>query len=303
MSKKVIVFGGSGFLGSHVADALSDIGFKVVIFDRVKSPYLKRGQEMVVGDILDEEKAHDALKGCEIVYNFAGIADIDKSAEEPLESVRTNILGNAVLLDASQKAGVKRFIYASSLYVYSKAASFYRSTKQSCELLIENYNEIYGLPYVILRYGSIYGPRTDDGNFINKILKQAIREGRIVREGDGEEIREYIHVLDAAKGSVEVLSDEFINQNVIITGNQQMKVKEFLSMIREMLDNKIKIEYKETSKNSHYQITPYSFSPKLAKKLVSRTYIDLGQGILDCIQNVYSELNTTLSYDELKLKR
>ncbi|MFA4991120.1 MAG: NAD(P)-dependent oxidoreductase [Candidatus Omnitrophota bacterium] len=302
MLKNIIVFGGSGFLGSHVADALSADGLKVVIFDRVKSPYLRPGQEMVVGDILDEKKVQKAVEGCDAVYNFAGIADIDEAAEKPFDSVKTNILGNMTLLEASRRAGVKRFVYASSLYVYSKSASFYRSTKQACELLIENYNEVFGLPYTILRYGSIYGPRSGDKNFINRVLREAIRDKKIVREGDGEEIREYIHALDAARGSVEILSDEFVNQCVIITGNQQMKVKDLLLMIREMLDNKIEIEYRKAPKNSHYQITPYNFAPKLAKKLVSRTYFDLGQGILDCMQNIHGELNPTLTHEDMKVK-
>lgn len=302
MLKKTIVFGGTGFLGSHVADALSDAGHKVIIFDRVRSPYLKLDQKMIVGDVLDERKVLNAIKGCDIVYNFAGIADIDEAIKNPLESVRTNILGNTILLDASRKTGVKRFVYASSLYVYSNSASFYRSTKQSCELLIENYNEVYGLPFTILRYGSIYGPRADEKNFIEKILKEALKNGKIIREGDGEEIREYIHVLDAAKGSVEILSDEFAGQYVIITGNQQMKVKEFLLMVREVFNNKIKIEYKKASQSSHYQITPYSFSPKLAKKLVSRTYFDLGQGILDCIQRIHKGQSPVLNPSHSKVK-
>ena len=156
--------------------------------------------------------------------------------------------------------------------------------------MIENYNEVFDLPYTILRYGSIYGPRADRRNFINKILRQALQDGKITREGDGEEIREYIHVFDAAKGSIEVLSEEFKNQCVMITGNQQMKVKDLLLMIKEMLNNKVDIEYKPVSKNSHYEITPYVFAPKMAKKLVSKTYLDLGQGILDSMQFIYNEV-------------
>ncbi|MFC1621038.1 NAD-dependent epimerase/dehydratase family protein [Candidatus Omnitrophota bacterium] len=291
MSKRVIVFGGSGFLGSHVADVLTGAGFDVAIFDRAGSPYKKAGQEMIVGDILDEDVVFEAIKGRDIVYNFAAIADIDEASQRPMESVKTNILGNMAILEACRKANVKRFVYASSLYVYSKQASFYRSTKQACESLVENYKEIFNLPYTILRYGSIYGPRSDEKNFINRILNQALREKKITREGDGEEIREYIHAIDAAKGSVEILSEEFANQHVVIAGNQQMKVKDLLLMIKEMMDNKVEIEYRPALKNSHYEITPYVFAPKVAKKLVSRTYLDLGQGILDSIQDIYNKLS------------
>lgn len=286
---KVIVFGGSGFLGSHVADALSEAGHSVVVYDKKSSPFLRKSQRMIEADILDEKAVEDAIKGSDIVYNFAGVADIIEASLKPLESVKANILGNSIILEGCRKAKVKRFVYASSLYVYSKTGSFYRSTKQASELLTEDYHEVFGLPYTILRYGSLYGPRADGSNFIHKILKQAVKEKRIIREGDGEEIREYIHVADAAKGSVEILAKEFENQHVIITGNQQMKVKELLLMIREIFDNSIEIEYKKSTAASHYEITPYTFVPKIAKRIVHKTYLDLGQGLLHLIHDFYRE--------------
>ncbi len=296
---KAIVFGGSGFLGSHVADALTSAGYEVITYDIKSSPYLKDSQKMIIGDILDQDKVEEAVKGCDIVYNFAGISDIDEASQKPLDSVKFNILGNSIILEAARKAVAKRFIFASSLYVYSKAGSFYRSTKQACELIIENYSDIFGLPYTILRYGSLYGARSDERNWIYKILKQALIEGKIVREGDGDEIREYIHVYDAAKISVEVLSDEFVNQHVIIAGNQQIKIKDFLLMIRELLDNKIEIKYIQPNYNHHYEITPYTFAPKIARRVVSNSYLDMGQGILECIERIYKELNPLPTYDGL----
>ncbi len=301
---KVVVFGGSGFLGSHVADALSEAGHDVTIYDLIPSPYLRESQTMVVGSILDDQKVSEALEGCDAAYNFAGIADLNEAIRRPLDCVKANILGNAIILEASRMAGIKRFVFASSLYVYSKAGSFYRSTKQACELIIENYNEIFNIPYTILRYGSLYGPRADDKNFIYRILRQAFKDGKIIREGDGEEIREYIHVLDAARNSVAVLSEEFKNQYVIITGNQQMKMKDLLIMVNEMLDNKITIEYTPPKEhNLHYEITPYTFAPKLAKRIVSNTYLDLGQGILECIHNTYREINHPTTCDDLVVKQ
>lgn len=296
---KIIVFGGAGFLGSHVADALTGAGHEVVVYDIKPSPYLRDFQIMITGDIMDENKVENAIKGCDIVYNFAGIADINEASQRPLDSVKRNILGNSIILEACRKVKVKRFIFSSSLYVYSKAGSFYRSTKQACEILIENYHEVFGLSYTILRYGSLYGPRADDKNFIYRIIQQALTEGVIVREGDGEEIREYIHVLDAAKGSVEILSEEFANQHVILTGQQPMKIKDLLMMIKEMLDNKIKIEFLPANNKHHYEITPYSFAPKIGKRLAHRTYLDLGQGILDSISTIYRNVNPLSEYDNV----
>jgi len=294
---KTIIFGGSGFLGSHVADTLTKEGHEVTIFDRKLSPHLQKSQKMIIGDILDEKMVNKAIQGSDIVYNFAGIADIEEAQKNPLESVKSNILGNTIILEACVKFKVKRFIFASSLYVYSKTGSFYRATKQACELLIESYHEVFGLPYTILRYGSLYGPRADQRNFIHNIIHQALTKNEIVREGDGEETRDYIHVLDAAAGSVDVLSDEFKNQYVIITGNQQMKVKDLLLMVREMMDNKVAIRFKKAHSNGHYEITPYVFSPKMAKRIVSKSYHDLGQGIIQCLEVMHRELNSEFTYD------
>lgn len=299
---KVAVFGGAGFLGSHVADVLTDAGHKVLIYDRKKSPYLRPEQEMVVGDILNEATVEKTVKDCDVVYNFAGIADIDEVAQNPLESVKANILGNSIILEACRKVKVKRFVFASSLYVYSKSGSFYKSTKQACELLIENYNEVFEMPYTVLRYGSLYGPRADENNAIYRFIKQALTEGKITRYGDGEELREYIHVFDAARGSVEILSEEFINQHVIVTGHQQMRIKDLLMMIKEMLNNEIEIEFLPSTENHHYEITPYSFAPKIGKRLTSKTYLDLGQGILDSIYKLYSKLNPLPTHNETVIK-
>lgn len=286
---KVVVFGGAGFVGSHVADELTDRGHQVTVHDLRPSPYLKKGQKMVVGDILDAEKVNETVKGCDVAYNFAGIADIEEASIKPLETIKSNILGNAIILEACASNKIKRFVFASSLYVYSGAGSFYRSSKQACELITENYNEKYGLSFTILRYGSLYGPRADERNWVYQILKQAVTEGKITRHGDGEELREYIHVQDAARCSVEILSSEFENQYVIITGTQQMKVKDLMIMIKEMLNNKIELEFLPAKSTIHYEITPYSFSPKVAKRFISSSYTDLGQGILDLLSSIYKE--------------
>src|SRR5687767_2758236 len=104
--RRAVVFGGAGFLGSFVADALSEAGYRVRVFDRVPSPYLNERQEGVVGDVLDAAAVDAATAGCQVVYNFAGIADIEAASREPIEAVRTNILGNTFVLEAARKAGV-----------------------------------------------------------------------------------------------------------------------------------------------------------------------------------------------------
>ena len=288
---KVLVFGGSGFLGSHVADALTEAGHDVSIFDISPSPYLNNNQKMVIGDILDQDGVDNAVAGNDIVYHFAGIADIDACAKRPVDTVKYNILGTTYILDACRKAKIKRFVFASSAYVYSSSGYFYRTSKQACESLIENYNELFGLPYTCLRYGSLYGDRADTNNSIYRIIKQALTEGKISYHGTGDEIREYIHVKDAAQNSVKILEPEFENQNVILTGTETMKYHELLEMIQEMLEDKVTIEITPSARKAHYKITPYNFSPKLGKKMVNNPHIDMGQGLLLCMADVFEKIH------------
>ena len=291
--KKAIVFGGSGFLGSNVAEVLTKEGYEVTIFDMKESPYIGDGQKFIKGDILDTDQVLNAVKGNDVVYNFAGEADIDMAANKPVSTITTNIIGNTNILEACHKNGVKRFVFASTLYVYSDAGSFYRSSKQACESIIEDYHKIYGLDYTILRYGTLYGPRSDERNWLYQVLKQALDENKISRRGDGEELREYIHVYDAARLSVKILDEKYRNQCVMIAGNQQIKIKDLMFMVKEILNTNVKLEFLDADQEQHYEITPYKFSPKLAKKIFDDNYIDLGQGILDMLSKIHNGVKTS----------
>ena len=292
--EKVLVIGGSGFLGSHIADSLSEHGYKVTIFDLKSSPYLRDDQEEILGDILDEKTVNSAIKDNEIIYNIAGIADIGECFDKPLDTVKQNILGNAIVLDGCVKYKVKKFLYASSAYVYSDAGSFYRISKQASELLIEGFHEKHGLTYVILRYGSLYGERADRRNSIYRMLEEALTNYQIKYYGDGNEKREFIHVRDAAELSVKVLDDKYNNQNIILTGPTVIEYSDLLNMIKEIMHGKIKIVYGPRKSDTHYKLSPYSFSPKLGKKLIINPHIDLGQGLLNLISHIHNKLHPEL---------
>ena len=284
MKKKVLVTGGSGFIGSHVCDSLSNAGYEVYVFDKFVSKYLSNNQRMLVGDLTNIDLLKKITKNMFAVFHFAAVSDIEESNNNPLEAVKNNILATTNLLEACSFNKVKRFIFASSVYVYSKYGGFYRSTKQSCELLIESYQEINKLPFTILRFGSLYGSRANKLNWISNIIAQALNTSRIVRYGDGEEIREYIHVNDAANACIEILDKKYENKYFMITGQQAIKIKDLLKMINEIFDNKIDIKFRKKRKDYHYEITPYSYIPKIAPKFSIKCSVDLGQGILELIE-------------------
>lgn len=280
---KIVIFGGSGFLGSHVADKLSDQKNEVVIFDIVRSNHLRANQKMFEGNILDYKAVDEAIKGSQVVYNFAGYSDLDSASDNPIRTTELNLIGNLNIIESCLRNKVKQFVYASTIYVFSESGGFYRCSKQAAESYIEEYRRRHDLTYTILRYGSLYGPRADDRNSIYKFLKQAIGEGRIQIKGDGNEIREYIHVRDAAKISTRILQEEYYNKRFVITGHQAIPVSQMLQMIEEILKKKIKIEINADNNPDHYRITPYSFVPKIGEKFAPDMFTDMGQGLIECI--------------------
>lgn len=302
-SKKVLVTGGSGFLGSHVADFLEKEGYQVVLFDSTASKHKSENQKEYIGDILSYNDLYNAMNKCEIVYHFAAQADITLSSSNPSETLKSNILGTQNALEASRKHNIKRFVFASTVYVYSDLGSFYRVSKQACEKIIEEYQREYSLNYTILRYGSLYGPRANKFNFIASALLDAIKNKKIIRRGDGKEIREYIHVKDAAQLSVDILDDIYKNKNLIVTGHEQIRVKDLLLMIKEIFNNDIVLEFGHEEELHHYEITPYSYKPQVAKKITPKSYYDLGQGIMDQIYDLEMSLDSKLKSQKIGLRK
>ena len=213
-SKKILVTGSSGFIGSHVADALEEQGYHVILFDAVPSLYKTKTQKEYIGDILNPLDIKKAMKNCQYVFHFAAQADISSSSEDPVKTIHNNIIGTQNILEIARRNNVKRIMFASTIYVYSELGSFYRVSKQACEKIIEEYQREYGLDYTILRFGSLYGSRANDFNAIHRFLIHAIKEKKIIRRGDGEEIREYIHVKDAARLSIVALDEKHTNNDV-----------------------------------------------------------------------------------------
>jgi len=290
--KKAVVIGGSGFIGSHVADKLSDVNYSVTVFDRVHSRWLRQDQAMVIGDIQDADALDSAIEGADVVYNFAALADLNEALRQPLKTIRVNIEGNLLVLDACRKYGVSRFMYASTVYVHSREGGFYRCSKQASEAYIEEYQRVYGLDYTILRYGSLYGPRADDTNGLYRIVKKALETGKLCYEGHPDAMREYIQVEDAAKASVAALDQEFRNESVVLTGQEPMRVLDVLKMLAEILglaDDAV--DFKDGNYIGHYVRTPYAYQPKLGRKYIPPLHVDFGQGLIQLIAELNNESN------------
>jgi UDP-glucose 4-epimerase len=295
MNEKVIVFGGAGFLGCYVVEELLKRGYRVTAADLRKSEYLPDACEFVECNIMNREMVSQLITSeVSFVYNFAGMANLDMAVSMPVETIETNIVGNLNVLEGCRNKNVKRYVYASSAYALSDRGSFYGVSKLASEKLTEEYYRAFGLEFTIIRYGSVYGERAYGNNYLYSVLKSAITEKKIIHDRDGQEVREYIHAQDAAAMSVDIIEDaKFINGHIILTGIERMPRVDLFIMIKEILGNDVEIVLNKEVNDHHYKLTPYSFHPSVCKKLVPNPFIDMGQGILDCIREIHDrEINS-----------
>ena len=140
--------------------------------------------------------------------------------------------------------------------------------------------------FTILRYGSLYGPRSDHRNGLWRIVKHALESETISYVGSPEAMREYIHVEDAARASVTALNEDFCNQHVVLTGQEPMRVYDLLKMIGEILGRPNSVKFVKEKNEAHYVRTPYAYQPEPGRKYVPQMHVDLGQGLLQLIEEV-----------------
>jgi UDP-glucuronate 4-epimerase len=230
--RRVVVTGGAGFIGSHLAEALLARGDRVTILDSFTDfydPRLKRANldevartgrvELVEGDIRDRGVVASALAHADAVVHLAAMAGVRPSIEDPALYVAVNLDGTANLLQAAAKAGIKTFVFASSSSVYGNNTkvpfheddpvdhpiSPYAATKRAGELLVHTFHHLYGLDTPCLRYFTVYGPRQRPEMAIRRFAECMVRGQPIPVLGDGSSRRDYTFVSDIVAGTLAAL--------------------------------------------------------------------------------------------------
>ena len=246
---RVLVTGGSGFIGSHVVDRLRAQGHEPRILDLVASPYAG-DVETVVGDLCDPEAARAAVDGSDAVLHLAALADVDLVAEDPALADRSNVLGTRVLLDAVRDADVARFVYASTIWVYGDAVGpepidedtplqlprhFYTATKIAGEMYTASYGELYGLEHTILRFGIPYGPRSRPTAVVAAFTAKALAGEPLTIAGDGTQSRRFVYVEDLADGVVAALDPAAANRVYNLVGRENTSVRAIARAVREVV--------------------------------------------------------------------
>lgn len=291
---RILVTGSNGFLGRNFISQAIDNGHEVICVDSGLSVWDCKLRSYS-GDIKDrdflKELFEEVGNNLDYVFHFAAIADISESTKESYNTIATNIFGTVnILEEITNYPNIKRFFFASSMYVYNDSGSFYRATKQSCEILIKEYSKKFNISYTMMRYGSLYGLGAQDWNGLKSMVRSAIKDGVINHCGTGEEIRDYINIVDASKVTLKCLSDEYVNRSIMITGTQTVTLQTVMDMIVEILGEDVSIK-KDNSNGERYCLTPYRFNPDSATKVLIDNYKDLGEGIFEVIGEVHSGLD------------
>lgn len=252
---KVLVTGGSGFIGSHVVDKLRDMGIEVRIYDGV-IPLYRKDVEFYQGSILDMVSLGFAMTGVDAVFHLAAIADVKDVYDEPCYSESINVRGTFNVLESARKSNVKRVIYGSTIWVYSEAVQnsvdestalyapshFYTATKLAGEYYCQSYSKLYGLEITILRYGIPYGPRARDGAVVPVFVRKALNGEPITIAGDGLQFRKFVYVEDLAEGNILALKKAAVNRIYNLDGEEKITISHIAETIKEIIGN-VKIEY------------------------------------------------------------
>lgn len=286
--RRIVVFGGNGYVGSALVRELVQRGEEVIVGDLNDTRKIA-GAEYQCVDIRDAARVKAIIPEGAIVANFAGIADLNLAKSMPFECLDINVIGNCNILKACVEKSASKFCLASSAYVYSMHGSFYRITKRTCEEYAVEFRRKYGLPFLILRYGSLYGGDSNEANGMYRLVMSALRHGRLCYDGHRNDSREFIHVADASCLTADLLLGTETNEAYLLTGTDRLTMEQLFAMISEILNQKISFEFKEMDDSDHYRMTQYNFVPINARRLTGNKHIDIGSGLIDLIDRIYVE--------------
>lgn len=287
MKRTVLVTGGSGFIGSHVVDALLAQGHRVINLD-LKPPH-RADVEFRQGSILDRGLIGEVVGACDAVYHIGGFSNINLVKDDPVQAIELNVMSTVFLLDACRRVPGKtpQFVYASSVYVFDRNGHLYTTSKAASERIIEDYRQLYGVPYTILRYGTVYGPRSRRADVVYLFVKNAF-EGRALEiHGDGSQSRNFIDVRDLATASVNALDNAgAANTSLSIAHPRRVSILQLANKVKRIVNKRVEIRTGGAAREQDYQggVDALRVAGRILKW---RPRIGIEQGIRD----VYAEVS------------
>jgi nucleoside-diphosphate-sugar epimerase len=266
---KVLITGGAGFIGSHLVERLLADGHEVRVVDNFSTGRrenlleLSHDVEVVEGDIQSYERAHTAVRGCEVVFHQAALPSVPRSVQDPLTTNASNVIGTLNVLLAARDSGVRRVVFASSSSVYGANAGLpkkedqrpipvspYAVGKLAAEGYCHSFWEVYELETVALRYFNTFGPRQDPlsqyAAVIPKFVTVFVTGGTPVVFGDGEQSRDFTYVENVVEANLLAASAPGVAGNVFnIATGLSLTLNELLERLRELTGRDVEAQYVE----------------------------------------------------------
>lgn len=271
---KVFVSGGAGFIGSHLVKSLVAKGHQVVVSDillrgnKIDSETFRK-IEFHDADVRDAEKMVQLCKGCDMIYHFAAVLGVDVVADNPVETMDTEIIGMRNICEAALKNGIKKIMYASTSGIYGHSAIDQTVTEniivdpRTSYAIAKRYNEIYlaalfqekGLESVSVRFFNIYGPGQDSRMVIPRFIEQAKNNEPITVYGTGSQTRDFTFVDDTIKACL-LLSEKIKGAEIYnIANEREISISELAQTIIRISGSASEIIYLEApSKRYDYEV-------------------------------------------------
>src|SRR5215216_3174080 len=271
LSGIVLVTGGAGFIGSHIASALAADGARVRILDNLSTGHRKNIDEIggdidfIQGSVADEELLNKVLENVELVFHEAAIPSVPRSVESPRQTHIASVDGTFSLLLAARDRGVRRVVYAASSSAYGDQPTLpkseemrpdplspYAVAKLVGEYYCRAFTRVYGLETVSLRYFNVFGPRQDPGSqysgVVSRFISALLSNERPVIYGDGEQSRDFTYIDNVVFANLNAASAEKASGKVINVANgQRITLNQLLAELKDLTGRQdVTAEYRES---------------------------------------------------------
>jgi UDP-glucose 4-epimerase len=258
----VVVTGGAGFVGSHIARALADDN-EVRVLDDLSTGATEKlpgGADLIEGDVRDAERVRTVVGDADLIFHEAAEVSVTRSVEAPKRSNEVNVGGTLNVLEAAREADA-RVVFASSCAIYgtpesvpiseearTRPQSPYAIDKLAADSYVRAYHDLYGLETVSLRYFNIYGPGQSGGEYsgvISIFAEQAAADDPITVEGDGEQTRDFVHVDDVVRANLAAATTDAVGEAFNVGTGEETSILDLAEAIRSVADSDSEIVHED----------------------------------------------------------
>jgi UDP-glucose 4-epimerase len=260
--REIVITGGAGFIGSHLADALVEDNDVTVVDDLSTGDrdHVPADATFVEANVENRDAVADCIASADVAFHQAAQISVDQSIETPVQSHRTNVDATLELLELARLYDV-RLVLASSCAIYGDPESVpvpetarldprspYGLEKATVDRYARLYHDLYGVETVALRYFNVYGPRQSGGDYsgvIDVFLEQARNGDPLTVHGDGSQTRDFVHVSDVVRANCLAATTDHVGEAFNVGTGQQTSIEKLAAVVRDLTDSSSSIRHTE----------------------------------------------------------